>query len=88
MEELFFTGWTTEGEMPFVFFHMVVHGVLILLNLGTDGADKLASSVLLIDIRHLYRLTGATGLQFFAAGRLLPALLAMTIMTATAVGVL
>jgi hypothetical protein len=30
-----------------------VHGILVLLDLRADGTDKLASSILLIDIRHL-----------------------------------
>jgi hypothetical protein len=42
-----------------------VHGILVLLNLGTDGADKLAGGILLIDVWHLYWLWGTTPLQFF-----------------------
>jgi hypothetical protein len=44
-----------------------VHRVLVLFHLGTDGADKLASGVFLIRVRHLYRPTGPTRLQFLCA---------------------
>ena len=53
MEKLLFTGGACMGQMPLVLFHMVVHRVLVLLYLRTDGTDKLASSILLIDVRHL-----------------------------------
>ena len=85
--------------MPLVLFHMVVHRVLVLLYLRTDGTDKLASSILLIDVRHLYWGSGPRRFQFFRGGfalsvplslrlslRLSPALITMTVMTATAVG--
>jgi len=67
--------------------HMVVHSILVLFDLRTDGTDKLARSILLIDVRHLYPSMQATVLQFFLRWvRISPALLAVAIMTAAAVG--
>ena len=54
--------------MPLVLFHMVVHRVLVLLYLRTDGTDKLAGSILLIDVRHLYWGSGPRRFQFFRGG--------------------
>ena len=65
MEKLLFTGWTRMRQMSLMFLHMIVHGVLVLLDLGTDSTNKLAGSILLIDVRHVYRTPGTTGLQFF-----------------------
>ena len=65
MEKLLLTRWTTEGEMPLVFFHVIVHSILILFHLRTDCTDKLAGSILLIDVRHVYRSLWRTALQFF-----------------------
>jgi len=70
--------------MPLMFLHVIVHGILVLLDLRADSTDKLTSSILLISVRHLYLVAGATGLQFFPG---LVSLLAVTIMAATAVGV-
>jgi hypothetical protein len=70
-----------------MFLHMVVHSILVLFDLRTDGTDKLARSILLIDVRHLYPSMQATALQFFLRRvRISPALLAVAIMTSTAVG--
>ena len=54
VEKLLLTGGTGMGQMALVPLHMIVHRVLVLLNLGTDGADKLAGGVLLIGVRHVY----------------------------------
>jgi hypothetical protein len=66
VEKLLLTGGTRMGQMALVPFHMVVHRVLVLLNLGTDGADKLASGILLIRVRHLYWSTRPAPVQFFS----------------------
>lgn len=52
--------------MALMLLHMVVHRILILLDLRTDRADKFASGILLIDVRHLYTSIRETALQFFA----------------------
>jgi hypothetical protein len=52
MQKLLLARWATERQMPLMLFHMIMHRVLILFDLGTDGADKLASSILLIRVRH------------------------------------
>ena len=64
VEKLLLTGGTRVGQMALVALHMVVHRILVLLNLRTDGADKLASGVLLIRVRHLYWSTRPRSLQF------------------------
>ena len=53
VEKLLLTCGTCMREMPFMLLHMVVHGILILFDLRTDGTDKLARSILLIHVRHL-----------------------------------
>ena len=66
VEKLLLTGGTRMRQMTLVALHVIMHRVLVLLDLGTDGTDKLAGGILLIRVRHLYRSTGATGLQFFS----------------------
>jgi hypothetical protein len=65
VEKLFLTGGARVREMTLVPLHMVVHRVLILLDLGTDGADKLAGSVLLIDVRHCTGKWGPRRFNFY-----------------------
>jgi hypothetical protein len=55
VQKLLFTERAAKGKVPLMLLHMVVHGILVLLDLGTDRADKLAGGILLIDVRHLYR---------------------------------
>ena len=54
VKKLLLTCGTCMREMPLVLLHMVVHCVLILFHLRTDGTDKLASGIFLIGIRHVY----------------------------------
>ena len=65
MKKLLFTSRARVRQMPLMFLHMIVHCVLVLLDLRTDCTDKLAGSILLIDVRHVYQSPGTTGLQFF-----------------------
>lgn len=53
VEKLFLTCGARVRQMSLMFLHVIVHGILVLLDLRADGTDKLASSILLIDIRHL-----------------------------------
>ena len=65
MKELFLTCGATKGQVTLVFLHMVVHRVLVLFDLGTDGADKLASGIFLIDVRHCTDTCAQQGFNFF-----------------------
>lgn len=66
VKKLFLACGATEGQMPLMFLHMIVHGVLVLFDLGTDSTDKLASSILLIDVRHLYLAVGGSRASIFS----------------------
>ena len=65
VEKLFLTCGARVRQMPLMFLHVIVHGILVLLDLRADSTDKLASSILLISVRHLYLITGATGASIF-----------------------
>ena len=68
VEKLLLTCGTGMREMPLVLLHMVMHRVLVLFDLRTDGTDKLAGGILLINIRHVYLAASAVAGFNFCGG--------------------
>jgi hypothetical protein len=92
VEKLLLAGWALKRKMALVGLQMIVHRILILFCGLTDTAYKLTSRVLLIHVCHWLGYRCATCCINFSklclSLRLSPSLVAMAIVTATAIGLL
>ena len=71
MEELLLTGLTLKGKMTLVILHMIMHGVLILLNYLTYRTDIVSLCVFLIRVGHTF-IVVSSKTQFFLWRRVPP----------------